>query len=136
MLRPHPRWHAGRRTPFRNRRPEIVADLLSTEAVRIKPGAPVRIDGWGGPLIQGRVKRVDPAGFKKISALGIEEQRVSTIVDFADPPEAWSALGQDFRVNVLAEQAIAAEALGLLQSGRFPGHVAGSSVVTPLPTVD
>jgi HlyD family secretion protein len=79
---------------------EVVADLLSTDAVQISPGAPVRIDGWGGPAIQGRVTRVDPAGFLKISALGIEEQRVRTTIDFVDPPEAWSRLGHDFRVIV------------------------------------
>ncbi|MEP9389951.1 HlyD family efflux transporter periplasmic adaptor subunit [Mesorhizobium sp. KR9-304] len=79
---------------------EIVADLLSTDAVRIKPGAPVRIDGWGGSPIRGRVTRVDPAGFVKVSALGIEEQRVRTIIDFVDAPEAWPQLGHDYRVIV------------------------------------
>jgi HlyD family secretion protein len=79
---------------------EIVADLLSTDAVQIKVGAPVRIDGWGGPTIKGRVVRVDPAGFLKVSALGIEEQRVRVTIDFADPPEAWSQLGHDYRVIV------------------------------------
>lgn len=79
---------------------EIVADLLSTDAVRIKPGAAVRIDGWGGSPIRGRVTRVDPAGFVKVSALGIEEQRVRTIIDFVDHPEAWSPLGHDYRVIV------------------------------------
>jgi HlyD family secretion protein len=79
---------------------EIVADLLSTDAVRIKPGASVRIDGWGGSPLRGRVTRVDPAGFVKVSALGIEEQRVRTIIDFVDPPEAWPQLGHDYRVIV------------------------------------
>ena len=79
---------------------EVVADLLSTDAVQIKEGSSVRIDGWGGPPIQGRVARIDPAGFLKISALGIEEQRVRTRIDFADPPEAWSTLGHDYRVIV------------------------------------
>lgn len=79
---------------------EIVADLLSADAVQIKRGAPVRIDGWGGSSIQGRVVRVDPAGFLKVSALGIEEQRVRTTIDFASPPEAWSRLGHDYRVIV------------------------------------
>jgi HlyD family secretion protein len=55
---------------------EIVADLLSTDAVQIREGAPVRIDGWGGPPLRGQVTRIDPAGFLKVSALGIEEQRV------------------------------------------------------------
>ncbi|MBI3705373.1 MAG: HlyD family efflux transporter periplasmic adaptor subunit [Rhizobiales bacterium] len=79
---------------------EIVADLLSTDAVQIEVGDPVRIDGWGGPSIKGRVTRVDPAGFLKVSALGIEEQRVRTTIEFSDPPEAWSRLGHDYRVIV------------------------------------
>ncbi|WP_349238604.1 HlyD family efflux transporter periplasmic adaptor subunit [Bosea sp. F3-2] len=79
---------------------EIVADLLSTDAVKIRPGAAVRIDGWGGPPVRGRVTRVDPAGFLKVSALGIEEQRVRTVIDFADPPEAWAPLGHDYRAVV------------------------------------
>ncbi|TIS55840.1 HlyD family efflux transporter periplasmic adaptor subunit [Mesorhizobium sp.] len=79
---------------------EIVADLLSSDAVRIQQGASVWIDGWGGPPVQGRVSRVDPAGFTKVSALGIEEQRVRTTIDFTDPPAKWSALGHDYRVIV------------------------------------
>src|SRR6266571_1125490 len=79
---------------------EVVADLLSTDAVQIRVGAPVRIDGWGGPAIKGKVVRVDPAGFFKVSALGIEEQRVCVTIDFADPPETWSQLGHDYRVIV------------------------------------
>ena len=79
---------------------EIVAELLSTDAVRIDVGAPVRIDGWGGLPVPGRVTRVDPAGFVKVSALGIEEQRVRTTIDFATPATTWARLGHDFRVIV------------------------------------
>ncbi|TKB17087.1 MAG: HlyD family efflux transporter periplasmic adaptor subunit [Mesorhizobium sp.] len=79
---------------------QVVADLLSTDAVQIRPGAAVRIDGWGGSALQGKVTRVDPAGFLKVSALGIEEQRVRTEIDFVDPPETWSQLGHDYRVIV------------------------------------
>ena len=79
---------------------EIVADLLSTDAVQIKLGAPVRIDGWGGSPIRSKVVRVDPAGFLKVSALGIEEQRVRVTIDFVDPPDTWSQLGHDYRVIV------------------------------------
>ena len=79
---------------------EVAADLLSSDAVQIRPGSAVRIDGWGGTAVQGRVTRVDPAGFLKVSALGIEEQRVRATIDFADPPEAWSSLGHDYRVIV------------------------------------
>ncbi len=79
---------------------EVVAELLSTDAVQIAPGAPVRIDGWGGAAVQGKVRRVDPAGFVKISALGIEEQRVRVWIDFTDPHEKWLQLGHDYRVIV------------------------------------
>ena len=79
---------------------EIVADLLSTDAVRIDVGAPARIVGWGGPPISGRVARIEPAGFAKVSALGIEELRVETIIDITDPVEKWQRLGHDFRVIV------------------------------------
>lgn len=79
---------------------EVVADLLSTDAVQIEPGAAVRIDGWGGATVRGKVARVDPAGFTKISTLGIEEQRVRTVIDLVDPPETWSRLGHDFHVIV------------------------------------
>ena len=79
---------------------EIVAELLSTDAVQVRPGQIVHIDGWGGAPLQGRVRRVEPAGFLKISALGIEEQRVRTIIDFTDPPRLWRSLGHDYRVIV------------------------------------
>jgi HlyD family secretion protein len=101
---------------------EIVAELLSTDAVQIKLGASVQIDGWGGPPIKGRVVRVDPAGFLKVSALGIEEQRVRTVIDFADPPSAWSRLGHDYRVIVhvtiwSAEDALTAPVSALFRRG-------------------
>lgn len=98
---------------------EIVADLLSTDAVRIKVGAPVRIDGWGGPAVQGKVVRVDPAGFLKVSALGIEEQRVRVTIDFTDPPEAWSQLGHDYRVIVHVTTWSAADAVTVPVSALF-----------------
>jgi HlyD family secretion protein len=79
---------------------EIVADLLSTDAVRIAPGAAVRIDGWGGAPLRAKVTRVHPAGFLKVSALGIEEQRVRVTMDLVDGAEAWSRLGHDYRVVV------------------------------------
>jgi HlyD family secretion protein len=77
---------------------EIVVDLLSTDAVRVEPGATVRLDGWGGETLEGRVRRVESAGFSKVSALGIEEQRVRVLVDLASPAERWTRLGHDFRV--------------------------------------
>lgn len=79
---------------------EIVAELLSADAVRVQAGAAVRIDGWGGSPLEAQVTRIDPAGFLKVSALGIEEQRVKTIIDLISPRESWLRLGHDFRVNV------------------------------------
>jgi HlyD family secretion protein len=80
---------------------EIVADLLSTDAVRIKPGARAIIEQWGGEkALDARVRRIEPAGFTKISALGVEEQRVNVILDFVNPAAAWAALGDAYRVEV------------------------------------
>lgn len=98
---------------------EIVADLLSTDAVRIKVGAPVRIDGWGGQPIKGKVVRVDPSGFLKVSALGIEEQRVRVTIDFSDPPEVWALLGHDYRVVVHVTTWSAPDALSVPMSALF-----------------
>ncbi len=80
---------------------EIVSDLLSTVAVKVKPGAAVVIDRWGGEgQLAGKVQRVEPAGFLKISALGVEEQRVNVIIDFVDPRERRASLGDGYRVEV------------------------------------
>jgi HlyD family secretion protein len=78
---------------------EIAVDFLSRDAVRIKPGAPARIESWGGDkILNARVRRIEPTGFTKISALGIEEQRVKVILDFTGPPDEWRRLGHGFRV--------------------------------------
>ncbi len=80
---------------------EIVADYLSSDAVQIRPGARVRIEEWGGAsALEGVVRRVEPSGFMKISALGVEEQRVNVVVDFVDPPEARPGLADGFRVEL------------------------------------
>lgn len=79
---------------------EIVVDLLSTDAVRIKPGDRVIVDDWGGDQsLEGRVRLVEPFGFTKISALGIEEQRVNVVIDFVSPQTEWQSLGHGYRVE-------------------------------------
>jgi HlyD family secretion protein len=80
---------------------EIEAEILSRDAVAIQPGDSVEIEQWGGenPL-KGRVRRIEPAAFTKISALGVEEQRVHVLSDLVDPPQAAKALGDRFRVEV------------------------------------
>lgn len=78
---------------------EIAVDFLSRDAVRIKPGDVARIESWGGDqVLPAKVRRVEPTGFTKVSALGIEEQRVKVILDFTGPSAEWSKLGHDFRV--------------------------------------
>ncbi len=78
---------------------EIVADFLSTSAVKVTKGASVIIEGWGGERLMGQVRLVEPTGFLKVSALGIEEQRVNIIIDFDEPAAAFSKLGHGFRVE-------------------------------------
>jgi HlyD family secretion protein len=80
---------------------EIVSDLLSTDAVKVKPGAAVRVEQWGGDrVLAAKVRRVEPSGFTKISALGVEEQRVNVVMTFEDPAGAWTALGDGYRVEI------------------------------------
>ena len=80
---------------------EIVVDLLSADAVRVEPGDPARVERWGGDgALAARVRRVEPAGFTDVSALGIEEQRVRAILDIESPRAMWRGLGHDFRVFV------------------------------------
>ena len=80
---------------------EIVADLLSTDAVKVKPGSAALIENWGGDTpLRARVRRVEPFGFTKISALGIEEQRVNVVLDIVSPRDEWEALGHGYQVDI------------------------------------
>jgi HlyD family secretion protein len=78
---------------------EVVIDVLSTDGRRIAVGARVDIDAGGGPRLAGRVLRVEPSAFTKVSALGVEEQRVNVIVDIVSPPDQWRGLGDQFRID-------------------------------------
>ncbi|HXN06962.1 MAG TPA: HlyD family efflux transporter periplasmic adaptor subunit [Nitrospiria bacterium] len=79
---------------------EIVVDVLTSDAVLIQPGAEVSIQRWGGnePL-KGRVRLIEPSGFTKVSALGIEEQRVNVIIDIISPVEKWRSLEDGFQLD-------------------------------------
>lgn len=80
---------------------EVVAELLTTDALQTRPGSRVRIERWGGPqTLEGQVRRVEPAAFTKVSALGVEEQRVNVVIDITSPREHWAALGDGYRVGV------------------------------------
>jgi HlyD family secretion protein len=80
---------------------EIEAEILSRDAVNIRPGAEVTLEQWGGPqILKGSVRRVEPAAFTKVSALGVEEQRVRVLSDLLQPPAEAQALGDRYRVEV------------------------------------
>jgi HlyD family secretion protein len=79
---------------------EVAVDVLSADAVRIRPGTPVVLERWGGEQpLEGVTRSVEPVGFTKLSALGVEEQRVWVIADLRSPAEAWSRLGEGYRVE-------------------------------------
>lgn len=79
---------------------EVVAELLSADAVRIAEGADARVESWGGPPLAARVRRIEPSGFTKVSTLGIEEQRVRTVLDLTGPAGERPGLGHGYRVTV------------------------------------
>jgi len=95
---------------------EVIVDLLSTDAVRVEPGQRVLVEAWGGtdPL-QGVVHRIEPYGFTKVSALGVEEKRVKVLIELTDPQQRWERLGHGYRVQ---PRIILAEAEGVLKIPR------------------
>jgi HlyD family secretion protein len=91
---------------------EIVVDVLTSDAVDILPGAPARITRWGGDsALRAQVNRVEPSAFTRISALGVEEQRVNVLIGLDEPRERWASLGDGFRVEASIEVWRAADAL-------------------------
>ncbi|MBN1207156.1 MAG: HlyD family efflux transporter periplasmic adaptor subunit [Myxococcaceae bacterium] len=99
---------------------EAVVDVLSQDAVRIQPGARVRIEHWGGehPLA-GRVRRVEPAAFTRVSALGVEEQRVNVVITLEEPVERRKALGDGYRVEARITLWEGAEVVQVPESALF-----------------
>lgn len=110
------------------RRMEVVAELLTTEAVNAKPGTRATVERWGGAPLEARVRRVEPAAFTKVSALGIEEQRVNVLLDLTSPPAAWLALGDGFRVTVRVITASTDDALTVPVGALFPYADGGMAV--------
>jgi len=101
---------------------EIVTDVLTSDAVRIAPGAAVRIDGWGGEALEGRVRLVEPSATTRVSALGVEEQRVNVVIALESPRETWQALGDGYRVETHVsverrEEAVRVPASALFRTG-------------------
>lgn len=100
---------------------EVVAELLSTDALPMRAGQPVLIERWGGPgTLRGHVARVEPGAFTKISALGVEEQRVRVIVALDSPPAERAGLGDGYRVAVRVLTRSADQALLVPGSAVFP----------------
>lgn len=100
---------------------EVVVDVLTEDAAQIKPGTPVRLMNWGGPeQLNGQVRLVEPAAFTKVSALGVEEQRVNTVIDITSPPESWRALGDGFKVDVRVLVQVVENAVMVPVSALFP----------------
>lgn len=112
---------------------EVVAPLLSTDALQVRPGSPVRIERWGGPgVLQGRVRSVEPAAFTKVSALGVEEQRVNVLIDLTSPPAQWAALGDGYRVVARVLTREAPDATLVPVSALFPLPVGDGAASAPM----
>jgi HlyD family secretion protein len=92
---------------------EIIVDLLSADAVKVVEGATATIEGWGGPPVAAKVTRVEPAGFTKVSALGIEEQRVRTLLQLEKSEQFADRVGHEFRVFVRITIGQSADAIRL-----------------------
>lgn len=99
---------------------EVVSELLTADAVQAQPGYRAVIERWGGPPLEGRVRRVEPAAFTKVSALGIEEQRVNVLIDITTPPETWRTMGDGFRVGVRIVTARTEQAVLVPVGALFP----------------
>lgn len=83
---------------------EVVAEMLTSDAIRVRPGAKVSLERWGGDApLDGIVRKVEPSGYTKLSALGVEEQRVDVVIDIVSPAETWAQLGDGFRVHSRTE---------------------------------
>lgn len=78
---------------------EVVVDVQSFDAVQIQPGTEVRLTGWGGEPLMALVRTVEPVGFTRVSALGVEEQRVRVVLGMTSPREQWALLGDGYRVD-------------------------------------
>jgi HlyD family secretion protein len=109
-------------------RMEVLAELLTTDAVQAQAGTRAVIERWGGPPVEGRVRRVEPAAFTKVSALGIEEQRVNVLLDIVDAPAAWRSMGDGFRVTVRVVTASADGATLVPVGALFPFADGGMAV--------
>ena len=100
---------------------EVVVDVLTEDAAQIRPGTPVQLSNWGGPeTLEGRVRLIEPAAFTKVSALGVEEQRVNAVIDITSAPDKRAALGDGFKVDVRVLVQVVESAVKVPVSALFP----------------
>lgn len=100
---------------------EVVVDILTEDAAPIKPGTVVQLSNWGGSdVLDGQVRLIEPAAFTKVSALGVEEQRVNAIIDITSPPAKWASLGDGFKVDVRVLVQVVEKAVKVPVSALFP----------------
>lgn len=100
---------------------EVVLDILTEDATQILQGTPVQLSNWGGAeVLEGRVRRIEPAAFTKVSALGVEEQRVNAIIDISTPATTWQTLGDGFKVDVRVLVQVVERAVKVPVSALFP----------------
>ena len=100
---------------------EVVVDLLTEDAAQVQPGTPALLSNWGSPQpLPARVRLVEPAAYTKVSALGVEEQRVNVVLDLLSPREQWSALGDGYKADVRIVVQTEKDALKVPVSALFP----------------
>lgn len=100
---------------------EVVVDVLTEDAAQIRPGTPVQLSNWGGPeTLEGRVRLIEPAAFTKVSALGVEEQRVNAVIDITSAPDKRATLGDGFKVDVRVLVQVVENAVKVPVSALFP----------------
>jgi HlyD family secretion protein len=106
-------------------------DILTSDAAQVVPNMPAQMKASdGGPVIEGRVRLVEPAAFTKVSALGVEEQRVNAIIDITSPREKWQSLGDGFRLDVRILVQTENDAVMVPVSALFPvGNQSGAFVI-------
>lgn len=102
------------------RRLEVVADLLTEDAAQVREGMDARLLNWGGSALDARVRRIEPSAFTKVSALGVEEQRVNVVLDILSPAGQWQMMGDRFRVDVRIPVQVTDDALIAPVGAVFP----------------
>jgi HlyD family secretion protein len=98
---------------------EVVSDVLTSDAVRIPTGAKAHLLRWGGDPLAGHVRAIEPSAFTRVSALGVEEQRATVVIDLDEPHEKWAALGDGYRLDVEIVTWERADVLVLPQGAAF-----------------